>query len=39
VRIWKTIVDRRKAFDGDASCSANVEGAAAVAAISSEEEE
>jgi hypothetical protein len=33
-RIWKATVDRRKAFDGDASCSA-----ATVIVISSDKEE
>jgi hypothetical protein len=41
-RIWKAIADRRKAFDDDASCSANGECTAATGAIvviSSDEEE
>jgi hypothetical protein len=38
-RIWKAAAERRKAFEGDASCSANGEGAAAVVIISSDEEE
>jgi hypothetical protein len=39
-RIWKAAADRRKAFNGDASCSVNGEGsAAAVVVISSDEEE
>jgi hypothetical protein len=38
-RIWKAVAERRKAFKGDASCSANGEGdaAAAVVVISSDE--
>jgi hypothetical protein len=40
-RIWKDVAERRKAFEDDASCSANGEGAAAAAivVISSDEEE
>jgi hypothetical protein len=39
-QIWKAAMDRRKAFDSDASCSVNGEGAAAaVVVISSDEEE
>jgi hypothetical protein len=41
-RIWKAAAERRKTFESDASCSANGEGAAAVAAfifISSDKEE
>jgi hypothetical protein len=39
--IWKAAAERRKAFEGDTSCSANVEGAAAaiVVVISSNDEE
>jgi hypothetical protein len=40
-RIWKADADRRKAFNGDASCSVNGEGSAAAAVvvvISSDEE-
>jgi hypothetical protein len=40
-RIWKAAAKRRKAFEGNASCSANGEGdaATAVVVISSDEEE
>jgi hypothetical protein len=39
VRIWKDAAERRKAFESDASCSVNGEGAAAAVVISSDEEE
>jgi hypothetical protein len=40
VHVWKAAAERRKAFEGDASCSTNVEGATTAAAtvISSDEE-
>jgi hypothetical protein len=39
-RIWKAVMERRKTFEGGASCFANGEGSvAAVIVISSDEEE
>jgi hypothetical protein len=39
-RIWKVAADKRKGFEGDASCSANGEGAATtIVVISLDEEE